>query len=235
MTVLFCDIRDFTSLGEAIDPKVLVAVMNRFFTPMTEIIQAHHGTVDKFIGDCVMAFWNAPLDDPAHAGHACAAAQAMLAEVDRLAGRLAAEFPGLPPLRAGIGLNSGPCCVGNLGSQQRFDYSVLGNTVNLASRIEGLCKSYGVPLLAGEATRAMAPELPWLVVDEVTVRGHSAASRIHTLWPGPAERYQVLAAAHDRLLPARRAGAAEPALGEAEALARPWLAELYARLRTAPE
>jgi adenylate cyclase len=181
MTVLFCDIRNFTGLSEAMAPQVLVAMVNRFFTPMTEIIQRHHGTVDKYIGDCIMAFWNAPLADADHARHACAAALEMLAEVDRLAIRLSAEFPGLPPIAVGIGLNSGPCCVGNVGSKQRFDYSVLGRTVNHASRIEGLSKTYHLPLLAGEGTRNLTPELPWHLVDEVVLRGHTGRSRVYTL------------------------------------------------------
>ncbi len=186
MTVLFCDIRNFTRLSETMPPHHLVTIVNRFFTPMTEIIQAHHGTVDKYIGDCVMAFWNAPLDDPEHARHACLAALAMLDEVERLADRLAADFPDLPRLAAGIGLNSGPCCVGNLGSRQRFDYSVVGNTVNVASRIESLCKTYRLPLLAGAETQALAPDLPWQEVDRVLVRGLTTPTRIWTVQRGTA-------------------------------------------------
>ncbi len=184
MTVLFCDIRGFTALSESLSPQVLVAVVNRFFTPMTDIIQRHHGTVDKYIGDCIMAFWNAPLPDPDHARHACAAALEMLAEVDRLSVRLCAEFPGLPPLKVGIGVNSGPCCVGNLGSNQRFDYSVAGRTVNHASRIEALSKTYHLPFLAGEETRALAPDYPWRLVDQVVLRGQVGTSRIYTVGDG---------------------------------------------------
>ena len=236
MTVMFCDIRNFTRLSEGIPPEVLVQVVNRFFTPMTDIIQAHLGTVDKYIGDCVMAFWNAPLDDPDHARHACEAAQAMLAEIGQLAGRLSAEFPGVPHLAAGIGLNSGACCVGNVGSRHRFDYSVLGDTVNLASRIEGSCKLYGLPLLAGEATAALAPELPWLVVDEITVRGHTAPTRIYALWPGPPERHAALASLHERLLAARHGetiAELPDIITEAETLAAPWMPSLYSKLRNA--
>jgi adenylate cyclase len=234
MTVLFADMRGFTTVSERLSPQAVVQLVNRFFTPMTEVIHRHHGTVDKYIGDCVMAFWNAPLDDPDHARHAAAAALDMMAEIERLAGQLARDMPELPGFAVGIGLNSGPCCVGNLGSLQKFGYSVVGNTVNVASRIEGLCKLYQVPLLVGDGTRAATPELPWLVVDQVAVRGHQAVGRIHTLWRGVPERAAVLAELYQRLLEARLAGETAEALAllaEAEAAGAGRLAGLNEALR----
>lgn len=202
MTVMFCDVRNFTGLSEGMAPAALVQMMNRILTPATDIVMRHRGTVDKYIGDCVMAFWNAPLDDEFHARHACAAALDLLGAVDRLAGELADSLGGAR-LEIGIGVNSGPCLVGNLGSAQRFEYSVMGDTVNVASRLESLTKTYGVPLLVGDATREQAPDLPWLAIDEVAVRGRTAPVRIHTLWTGPEHQLPALAALHRRIIAAR--------------------------------
>ncbi len=156
VTLLFADVRGFSRLSEGMDAETLIAFVNRLFTPMSEIILDHRGTIDKFMGDAVMAFWNAPVADPAHAAHACRAALAMQARMIRLNRR---KPPAAPqpanrsrPIRIGIGLNTGPCCVGNVGSPQRFDYSVLGDAVNVASRIEGTTKIYGAPIIAGERT-----------------------------------------------------------------------------------
>ncbi|MGH6933462.1 MAG: CHASE2 domain-containing protein, partial [Dongiaceae bacterium] len=143
-TVLFCDVRNFTGISERLDAEKLTGLINRFLTPMTASVMANRGTIDKYIGDCIMAFWNAPLDDPNHGANACVAALAMRERLAALNVELAAEGGALSeiaPLRFGIGLNSGVCTVGNLGSQQRFDYSVLGDTVNVSSRFEGLTKT----------------------------------------------------------------------------------------------
>lgn len=200
MTVLFCDIRNFTTLSESISEQDLVRLLNGLFTPMVDVILRHHGTVDKFIGDCVMAFWNAPLDDPEHARHACQAASAMLAAAERQATRRLREGSALPPITVGIGLNTGPCCVGNLGSEQRFDYSVVGDAVNVASRMEGLTKTYGVRLIAADPTRTAAPDLPWLVLDEVLVKGRTTPVRAHTVWTGSAETLAILDPLHRDIL-----------------------------------
>src|SRR5204862_1228361 len=128
MTLLFCDIRGFTSISEQLksNPQGLTRLLNRFLTPMTDIILSRRGTIDKYIGDCIMAFWNAPLDDPDHAEHACESAMAMVAELDRVNGALAAEAAAygraFQPLAIGIGLNTGACVVGNMGSDERFSY-----------------------------------------------------------------------------------------------------------------
>jgi adenylate cyclase len=140
LTMMFSDIRGFTTIAERLDPHGLTHFLNRYLTPMTAVILSHQGTVDKYLADGIMAFWNAPLDDPAHAEHACRATLAMRAELARLndAWRAEAASAGraFDEIRIGIGLNTGRCVAGNLGSDQRFDYSVLGDDANLASRLE---------------------------------------------------------------------------------------------------
>ncbi len=156
MTIMFCDIRGFTSRAEGMDAQSLTHFMNTFLSPMTEIITEQKGTIDKYIGDCIMAFWNAPLDDPDHAKNAVRAAQMMrrkLIELNRMwTEEAAAAGKPFRPVQMGIGINTGECCVGNFGSQQHFDYSLLGDPVNLASRLEGLGKVYGIDLVIGEET-----------------------------------------------------------------------------------
>jgi adenylate cyclase len=201
LTIMFCDIRGFTSLSEGLSAHELTQLVNNFLSPMTEIITAHQGTIDKFIGDCIMAFWNAPLDDPDHARNAVAAAQAMRRRLDELNRSWAAA--GEHTLHVGIGINTGECCVGNFGSQQRFDYSLLGDPVNLTSRLEGLTKLYGVDLIIGEATAARL-DMPGLIeLDLVAVKGKTQAVRIYTLPPEPVEAGQYLAR-HSALLAAYR-------------------------------
>ena len=158
MTIMFCDIRGFTSLAEGMDAQTLTHFMNRFLSPMTEIITRHKGTIDKYIGDCIMAFWNAPLDDPDHAKNAVRAVQGMRRALIELNREWEAEaaMAGKPysEVKIGIGLNTGECVVGNFGSMQRFDYSLLGDPVNLASRLESLGKVYGIDVIIGEETAA---------------------------------------------------------------------------------
>jgi adenylate cyclase len=187
MTMLFCDVRGFTSISESFksNPQGLTQLINRFLTPMTDIIMERSGTIDKYMGDCVMAFWNAPLDDPLHADHACESALAMMRALDAVNVALEAEAraAGTPfhPLKIGIGLNSGACVVGNMGSDQRFDYSVLGDAVNLASRLEGQSKTYGVGIVIGDTTRAAAPAWAALELDLIAVKGKAEGVRIHAL------------------------------------------------------
>ncbi len=187
MTIMFCDIRNFTSMAEGMDAHTLTHFMNSFLSPMTEIITEHKGTIDKYIGDCVMAFWNAPLDDPEHAKNAVRAAQAMRRQLITLNRGWEAEAKeaGKPfrPIRIGIGLNSGECCVGNFGSEQHFDYSLLGDPVNLASRLEGLGKVYGIDLVIGEETAIRLDDPALIEVDLVAVKGKSQAGHVYTLPP----------------------------------------------------
>ncbi len=193
MTLLFCDIRDFTRISERFrsDPRRLTHLINRFLTPMTDVILAHNGTIDKYMGDCIMAFWNAPLDDADHARHATHAALAMMGELKKLNAEIKEEAVARsqPNLRLdiGIGINTGRCVVGNMGSEQRFDYSVLGDAVNLASRLEGLSKTYGVPIVISETTRAEAPNAATIELDLVAVKGKTEATRIYALLGSKAE------------------------------------------------
>jgi adenylate cyclase len=185
MTIMFCDIRGFTSLSEKLDAETLTHFMNSFLSPMTEIITERKGTIDKYIGDCIMAFWNAPLDDPDHVGNAVQAAQAMrrkLVELNRL-WQAEAAYRVFLPVRIGIGINTGECVVGNFGSHQHFDYSLLGDPVNLASRLEGLGKVYGIDLMIGEETAGCLGDPALIELDLVAVKGKSEAGRIYTLPP----------------------------------------------------
>ncbi|HEX5318114.1 MAG TPA: adenylate/guanylate cyclase domain-containing protein [Stellaceae bacterium] len=201
LTIMFCDIRGFTTLSEGLKAEELGRLINNFLTPMTEIITNHKGTIDKYIGDCIMAFWNAPLDDPDHAKNAVLAAQEMRRRLGELNERWAAE--GLRTLHIGIGINTGECCVGNFGSDQRFDYSLLGDPVNLSSRLEGLTKQYGVDLIIGEDTAAMVGNPDFVELDLVAVKGKSRAVRIFTLPPHPTQADQFMAR-HQALLTAYR-------------------------------
>ena len=161
LTFLFSDIRDFTSIAESMSPQDLTQFINRYLTPMTHTILDHGGTIDKYMGDAIMAFWNAPIDDPDHARHAANGALAMIRRLAELNAQWAEEAreTGRPfkPVRIGVGLNTGEALVGNMGSDQRFDYSVLGDSVNLASRLEGQSKLYRVPIIAGEQTALAVP------------------------------------------------------------------------------
>ena len=211
MTFLFSDIRGFTTISEGFksDPQALTRLINQFLTPMTDRILAHRGTIDKYMGDCIMAFWNAPLDDPQHQLNACRAALAMRAELVALNARLKeeAEQEGRPfiPLAIGIGLNSGKVVVGNMGSDQRFDYSVLGDAVNLASRLEGQSKTYGVDIVVGDTTKEAAPGYAYLELDLIAVKGKAEAVRIYALRAAEAdEAHRTLVAAQDEMLRAYR-------------------------------
>ena len=201
MTIMFCDIRGFTTLSEGMTSHELGQLINEFLTPMTEIVMAHRGTIDKYIGDCIMAFWNAPLDDAEHARNAVAAAQEMRRKLVELNRHWAAS--GRRTLQIGIGINSGECSVGNFGSHQRFNYSLLGDPVNLASRLEGLTKVYGVDLIVGEDTAEMLDDPGLIELDLVAVKGKTQAVRIFTLPPHPVEAQQYLER-HAALLTAYR-------------------------------
>lgn len=174
LTVLFCDLRGFTPMSEKMAPDRLRELLNLYFLRMSQIIHGHGGTLDKFIGDAVMAFWGAPQSDDQHAAHAVQAAMAMIAAVGPLNAELAER--GLPSLSPCIGLATGVVCVGDLGSALRRSYTAVGDGVNLAARIEGATRTYDVPLLAADTTRAAAGDFPgceWVEVDEVAVKGRS--------------------------------------------------------------
>jgi len=169
MTVLFADIRSFTTISEALSPTELKDMLNRFFTPMTEIIFNKKGTIDKYVGDMIMAFWGAPLKDQDHAKHAIEGALAMLEKVDEMKPEM--DALGYPPINLGVGLNTGMMNVGNMGSEFRRAYTVLGDAVNLSSRLEGLTKQYGVKLIVGENTREGQDDYIFRRLDKVQVKG----------------------------------------------------------------
>lgn len=188
MTIMFSDVRGFTTISESFksDPQGLTSLMNRFLTPLTNAILDRKGTIDKYMGDAIMAFWNAPLSDREHQLNACDAALDMIdrIEVLNVAREREAKEAGKPfiPMRVGIGLNTGTCVVGNMGSDLRFDYSVLGDSVNLASRLEGQSKSYGLPIIAGSKTALAAKDkFAILEIDFITVKGKKEPEVIYAI------------------------------------------------------
>ena len=177
LTVLFADLADFTAISEKLAPETVAKIVNAYLTTMTRAIQAEGGTVDKFIGDAVMAFWGAPLEDPEHASHAVKAAVAMQAAMQEL--RTTWTGLGCGELSVRIGINSGPVVVGNMGSEDRFDYTVMGDTVNLASRLEGVNKIYGTRILLSENTARLLPaDVGLRMIDLVRVKGKQDAVKI---------------------------------------------------------
>lgn len=176
MSVLFSDVRGFTGVSEGLDPKQLAQLMNEFLTPLTRAIHEQRGTIDKYMGDAVMAFWGAPLADPEHASHAVAAALEMVAVMRRLGPEFRAR--GWPELEVGVGVNSGLMSVGNMGSEFRMAYTVMGDAVNLGSRLEALTRIYAVDVIVSEGTRDAAPEFAYLELDRVRVKGKNEAVRI---------------------------------------------------------
>jgi adenylate cyclase len=188
MTIMFSDVRGFTTISESYkhDPQGLTALMNRFLTPLTNAILACKGTIDKYMGDAIMAFWNAPLDDPEHQINACAAAVDMLDKIDELnkVREQEANDGGhvYIPLNVGIGLNTGTCVVGNMGSDLQFNYSVLGDSVNLASRLEGRSKEYGFPIIVGSKTAlAVKEKFAILELDFIMVKGKKEPEVIYAI------------------------------------------------------
>ena len=182
MTFMFSDIRGFTPISEKYkgNPAGLTKLINRFLTRMTNIIIANGGTIDKFMGDCIMAFWNAPLDVKDHQMLAVMSASQMQTELVRLNEELTAE--GLPEINIGIGINTGPCLVGNMGSEQRFDYSVIGDAVNLASRLESSSKTLGKTLVISENTMCGIEHIfPFEYIDSITVKGKTEPIKVYTV------------------------------------------------------
>ena len=212
LTVMFCDIRSFTTLSEGFSAVELTTFLNEYLTPMTNVVLRQTGTVDKYMGDAIMAFWNAPLDDPVHATHAVAAALEMRATLARLnqeweesAAKTGRAFR---KLKFGIGLNTGECCVGNLGSTLRFDYSAIGDEVNIASRLEGACKIFDVDIIGSEATRAQTLDFAWLEIDSVLLKNKLRPIGVYALAGDPARaaspEFIELTTLHTRMLAAYR-------------------------------
>jgi adenylate cyclase len=188
MTIMFSDVRGFTAISESYkhDPQGLTALMNRFLTPLTNAILARKGYIDKYMGDAIMAFWNAPLDDREHQVNACSAALDMLERIDVLNGQREVEAKegghAFVPINVGVGLNTGACTVGNMGSDVKFNYSVLGDSVNLASRLEGQSKEYGFPIIVGSKTAlAVKEKFAILELDFIMVKGKKEPEVIYAV------------------------------------------------------
>ena len=177
MTVLFSDVRGFTTISEALDAKTLSEFINAFLTPFTRIIYHNRGTIDKYMGDCIMAFWGAPLSDESHARNGVVAAFEMIQAIDHINAEFAAR--NWPPIKVGIGLNTGRMSVGNMGSEIRLAYTVMGDAVNLGSRLESITKEYGVAIIIGPDTRTALPDLTARELDKVRVKGKDIAVTIY--------------------------------------------------------
>jgi adenylate cyclase len=241
LSVLFSDLRNFSGISEGMSARELTQFMNDYLTPMTDAILECDGTVDKYMGDAILAFWNAPLDIADHPRKAVRAALVMRAELKSLNVRRAeaARAAGREHIEAkmGLGLHLGPCSVGNMGSIRRFDYSILGDTVNLASRLEGASKAFATDVIASQAIRDAAPEVAWLDLGRITVVGRSEPTRVFALAGDSAfvgsETYVRWRTAHDEMRAEYEAGRFAVAATQASALTRtlpdPWPA-LYLAL-----
>ncbi|SAK90967.1 periplasmic sensor signal transduction histidine kinase [Caballeronia catudaia] len=196
LTVLFCDVLGFTAIAETLEPEALARLMNEYLGTMTEVIRAHRGTLDKYIGDAIMGFWGAPVDDPDHARHAVAAALGMRAALVDLNRTLMAR--GWPTLWIGIGINTGPMTVGDMGSSVRKAYTVMGDAVNVAARLEGLTRHFDIDIIVGEATREQVPDIVFREIDRVRVKGRVAPIAVFEPQP-PHEHADALARWHAAL------------------------------------
>lgn len=211
LTILFLDIRSFSKISEGLEPEEITTFLNIFLSPMTTILQENGATIDKYMGDAIVAFWNAPLDDPNHERNGARAVRKMIKKLDDLNVEYADQNEVKWPdnVKVGIGLNTGICCVGNLGSEQRFSYSMIGDAANLASRIEGLTKQYKVAVLIGNSTAEKLPELAIIEADLIQVIGRQTPERIHILAGeeemAGTEAYKTLIPIHTKFLKAYRA------------------------------
>jgi adenylate cyclase len=234
LTVMFCDLRGFSGISERLDSRALTRLVNAFFAMVTEAVLAQGGTVDKYMGDAVMAFWNAPLEQPDHARRACRAALAIRAGLARL------EAEGVTDgvaLDCGIGINTGPCTVGNFGSRHRFDYSAVGDTVNIAARLESETKTFGIGIALGAATAARVPELATLPLEAIQLRGRDRSVELFALVGDETRResaaFLALREHHRRFAEAAQAAdwkTAAALLAELESAVPADLAAVYRRL-----
>ncbi|MCM8775415.1 MAG: adenylate/guanylate cyclase domain-containing protein, partial [Candidatus Omnitrophica bacterium] len=213
LTLLFCDIRHFNSIAQTLTAHELANFLNRFLTPMTDIVLKQNGTIDKYVGDCLMAFWNAPLEDPDHARHACEAALNMRRHLVDWNRELYAEARAVDkifvPIQIGIGISSGECCVGNMGPSQHFNYSVLGDDVGVASRLENLSKIYGIDILISESTNdIVSSDYATMEADRIRVKAGEDPIRIFALFGGrilkQSDEFQNLLRYHEEMLEAYR-------------------------------
>jgi adenylate cyclase len=190
ISILFSDIRGFTSLSEKLSPEDLVQVLNEYLNPMTEIVLEERGTLDKYIGDAVMAIYNAPLDVAEHANHACRTALKMMAKLDKI--NQSFNKRGIQAIDIGVGINTGDAVVGNMGAAMRFDYTAIGDNVNLASRLEGLNKMYGTHIIVSESTKLLSgSDLPFREIDLVAVKGKQQPVPIYELMVAEDSAFRV--------------------------------------------
>jgi adenylate cyclase len=235
-------VRSFTPISERLAPEDLVAFLNRLLGELSRRVTGEDGTIDKYIGDALMAFWNAPLEVPGHQMRACRAALEMRKAVARLNARDAFGFAGrgLPPVEIGIGLNCGPALVGNLGSEDRFDYSCVGDTVNVAARVESACKEVGYDIVVTRAVAEGAPGLAYLAAGSIALKGKSAPEPIFVLVGDEtlagSDAFRALKDGHDRIAARLASGGRAPVASalarlaaDGEALA-PGLGRFYERL-----
>ena len=239
MTILFCDVRGFTGISETLNAQGLTRFINMLLTPLTAEIVEHRGTIDKYMGDAIMAFWNAPLPNEGHAVDAVTAAINMANSMTKFNEIWKADCEAngrvFKEAKVGIGLNTGVACVGNMGSDQRFNYSVMGDEVNIASRFEGLTKQYGVTLAIGERTAEMIEPtgMAKIELDLVRVKGRNKPSHLFTLADTlevPDGRIPELVALHEAFIVAYRSqqwDLAEEKMHAAEAIGAPGLEKLY--------
>jgi adenylate cyclase len=205
LTIMFTDVRGFTAISEHYgrDVQGLTKIMNRYMTAMTKKILENNGTLDKYIGDAQMAFWNAPLDDVNHAKNAVRTALQMMESLDEFNKEVTAE--GVPAFGMGLGINTATVVVGNMGSDQRFDYTCLGDGVNLASRLEGQTKPYGVKIILGPITaEQVQDEYFVLELDKIAVKGKKVGVNIFTVLDGSYKEYEIGRKDHEEMLAAYR-------------------------------
>jgi adenylate cyclase len=174
LSILFCDVRQFSEISATLEPGELIEWLNGYLTPMAEAIIEERGTIDKFIGDAIMAFWNAPRRDENHARGALRGALRLVRAAEDMSVGYTAR--GFPPARIGVGINTGPCSVGRIGAKTRLDYTCVGDAVNIASRLEGLTKVYGLDICIGEGTAQQVPDFALIEIDSVEVLGRSGKS-----------------------------------------------------------
>ncbi len=240
VTILFSDVRDFTARSETMTGAGVVRFLNALHTPLTDIVMASGGTIDKYLGDGLMAFWNAPLDTPDHATAACRAALAMTAAVPAIDAKLRAEALAEGrehrPLRIGIGLNTGDAFVGNMGSEQRFDYSIVGDPVNVAARLEAATKEFLAPIIVSESTRRAARGFLFVDLGPADLKGKAARSRLfalHCAETDAAPDWETFCARHEAVMSASPSDRSQLQRLVAEAQGTPTgahYAGLYARL-----
>jgi len=243
LTIMFLDIRNFTPISEGLSPEALIAFLNRLLGDVSRCVVLEDGTIDKYIGDSVMAFWNAPVEVPDHPRKACLAALAMREAVARLNGENAFGFAGkalaFETVGIGVGLNTGPACVGNMGSEERFNYSCVGDAVNLAARVESACKEVGFDLVIAGATAERVPDFALLYAGSVPLKGKSRRQPLYLLVGGPemkaSAEFEALERRHAMLLDVLREGrtdAAEQLLRECREAPQlvAMLAVFYARI-----